>query len=184
MAVRIDTQNILTAKADGDMMQDKSPGKLSHFDEDGHPHMVDVSDKAQTMRTAAARGRVVFTDDAYSALRTDGVKKGDIRVIAELAGIQGAKQTSTLIPLCHPLQISSVKVEAVFNDAENALDVTASVKMSGQTGVEMEALTAVSAACLTIYDMAKSIDKNMTISGIELVHKSGGKSGDYNRPEV
>jgi len=169
---------------DGDTMQEKSPAKLSHFDEEGRPHMVDVSDKAKTARIAAARGRVVFTDHAYSALRTNGVQKGDIRVIAELAGIQGAKQTSTLIPLCHSLQISSVKVEVVFNDADAALDVTASVKTNGQTGVEMEALTAVSAACLTIYDMAKSVDKNMTIGGIELVHKSGGKSGDYHRPEI
>ncbi len=164
-------------------MQEKSPDKLTHFDGDGRVHMVDVSGKAESIRTATARGSVAFTKEAYSALRSRGVKKGDIRLVAELAGIQAAKQTASLIPLCHPLPISSVKVHVDFNDARHALDVTASVKTTGQTGVEMEALTAVSVACLTIYDMAKSIDKGMTIKDIELIQKTGGKSGDYKRPD-
>ncbi|WP_164116481.1 cyclic pyranopterin monophosphate synthase MoaC [Sphingorhabdus sp. Alg239-R122] len=163
-------------------MQEKRQDELTHFDGEGRPQMVDVSGKPENVRTAAARGRVLFTEAAYRTLRSKGVKKGDVRVIAELAGIQAAKQTATLIPLCHPLPLSSVKVQTDFNDEASAIDVTASVRTAGQTGVEMEALTAVSVACLTIYDMAKAIDKDMTIADIQLVSKTGGKSGDFERP--
>ncbi len=162
-------------------MQEKRQDELTHFDGEGRPQMVDVSGKPENVRTAAARGRVLFTEAAYRILRSKGVKKGDVRVIAELAGIQAAKQTATLIPLCHPLPLSSVKVQTDFNDEAFAIDVTASVRTTGQTGVEMEALTAVSVACLTIYDMAKAIDKDMTIADIQLVSKTGGKSGDFER---
>lgn len=154
---------------------------LTHFDERGRPRMVDVSGKAETERRAVARGQVLFVADAYAQLRARGVEKGDVRAVAELAGVMAAKKTADLIPLCHPLALASVRVETAFNDAKNAIDVTASVRASGPTGVEMEALTAVTVACLTVYDMTKALDKSMTIAGIELVEKSGGKSGDYRR---
>lgn len=154
---------------------------LTHFDENGRPRMVDISGKGETERFAVARGKVRFAAEAYSQMRSRGVKKGDVCSVAELAGVMAAKKTSDLIPLCHPLSLASVSVEAVFNDAEEAIDITASVRVSGQTGVEIEALTAVSVACLTVYDMAKSIDKSMTIADIQLVEKSGGQSGDYRR---
>lgn len=143
--------------------------------------MVDVSSKAETERTATARGRVAFSEAAYQSLRTDGSPKGDLLRVAELAGVMGAKKTSDLIPLCHPLALTSVKVEASFDDAARAVDVLAEVKTTGKTGVEMEALTAASVACLAIYDMAKALDKAMTIGPIELVEKTGGKSGDFRR---
>ena len=143
--------------------------------------MVDVSAKAETERRGVAEGRVVFTKDAYEAVRSGSVKKGDIGKIAELAGVMGAKKTSDLIPLCHPLAISSVKLCVEPDDASCAFIVTAEIKTTGKTGVEMEALTAVSIACLTIYDMAKAIDKSMTIEGVRLVEKSGGKSDDFKR---
>ncbi|MEM8937468.1 MAG: cyclic pyranopterin monophosphate synthase MoaC [Pseudomonadota bacterium] len=155
--------------------------KLTHFDDDGRARMVDVSGKASTARRAVAGGRVSFSTEAYRTLREKGSAKGDICAVAELAGVMGAKKTAALIPLCHPLAISSVKVEADFNDAQKAIDVRATVKTSGQTGVEMEALTAASVACLTIYDMAKAIDKSMEIGEIALLEKSGGASGDYKK---
>lgn len=156
---------------------------LTHFDEAGRPRMVDVSQKPVTTREASARGRVRFGAVAYQQIRAKGVKKGDIGAVAELAGIMGAKQTSALIPLCHPLPISGVKLNIEADDEAQAYIVTARVKTTGQTGVEMEALTAVSVACLTIYDMAKAIDKAMVIDEIMLVHKSGGQSGDFIRAD-
>ena len=154
---------------------------LTHFDEQGRARMVDVSDKEDTTRRAVATGRVVFSPEAYDVVRSGGVKKGDIRSVAELAGVMAAKKTSDLIPLCHSLPITGLSVVVDPNDAEHAFVVTAKVKTTGKTGVEMEALTAVSAACLTIYDMAKAVDKSMTIEGIALVEKTGGKSGDFRR---
>lgn len=156
---------------------------LTHFDDDGRPRMVDVSAKAQTPRLAVAMGRVVFSPKAYASIRKSGVKKGDIGAVAELAGIMGAKRTSELIPLCHPLPIDKVTLRVEPDDAATVFIVTAEVKTSGKTGVEMEALTAVSVACLTIYDMAKAIDKSMTIEAIRLIKKTGGKSGDFQRAE-
>lgn len=156
-------------------------GPLTHFDKDGRPLMVDVSSKPDSQRMATARGRVSFAPDAYETIRRDGVTKGDILSIAEVAGIMGAKKTPDLIPLCHPLALTSVKVAATFDDDADAINITAIVKTTGQTGVEMEALTAVSVACLTVYDMAKAVDKSMTIGPVELVEKSGGQSGDFIR---
>lgn len=154
---------------------------LTHFDEEGRPRMVDVSAKGETARSATARGSVKFSKGAYQTVRREGVTKGDVLRVAELAGVMAAKKTSDLIPLCHPLAISSVKVAAEFNDEMHAVEITATVKIAGKTGVEMEALTAVSVACLTVYDMAKAVDKAMTIGPIELVEKTGGKSGDFRR---
>ena len=153
--------------------------KLTHIDETGRAHMVDVSDKAVTAREATAEG-FVRMDAATLALALSGdAKKGDVRATAEIAGIMAAKKTSDLIPLCHPLALS--KVEVRVTPGEGGLSVTARVKTSGQTGVEMEALTAVSVACLTIYDMLKAADKGMTIETVRLLTKSGGKSGDWAR---
>ncbi len=153
--------------------------KLTHIDETGRANMVDVSDKAVTAREAIAEG-FVRMDAATLALALSGdAKKGDVRATAEIAGIMAAKKTSDLIPLCHPLALS--KVEVRVEPAEGGLAVTARVKTSGQTGVEMEALTAVSVACLTVYDMLKAADKGMTIEAVRLMKKSGGKSGDWNR---
>ena len=143
--------------------------------------MVDVSDKSDSVRIAIASGRVSFSPDAYEKIRREGVKKGDILRIAEIAGVMGAKKTPDLIPLCHPLTLESVNVAAAFDDETQSIMVTARVKMTGKTGVEMEALTAASVACLTIYDMAKSVDKGMTIGPVELVEKTGGRSGDFRR---
>jgi cyclic pyranopterin phosphate synthase len=153
--------------------------KLTHIDETGRAHMVDVSDKASTAREATAEG-FVRMDAATLALALSGdAKKGDVRATAEIAGIMAAKKTSDLIPLCHPLALS--KVEVRVTPADGGLAVTARVKTSGQTGVEMEALTAVSVTCLTIYDMLKAADKGMTIESVRLLTKSGGKSGDWAR---
>ena len=151
--------------------------KLTHIDETGRAHMVDVSDKAVTSREATAEG-FVRMDAATLALALSGdAKKGDVRATAEIAGIMAAKKTSDLIPLCHPLALS--KVEVRVEPAEGGMSVTARVKTSGQTGVEMEALTAASVACLTVYDMLKAADKGMTIETVRLLTKSGGKSGDW-----
>ena len=154
---------------------------LTHFDASGRPRMVDVSEKDVSNRRAVASGRVSFSKNAYERIRREGVKKGAIGPIAELAGVMGAKKTSDLIPLCHPLPISGVSVAINSDDEAHAFVVTATVKTTGRTGVEMEALTAVSTACLTIYDMAKAIDKSMVIERIVLEEKSGGVSGDFKR---
>lgn len=155
---------------------------LTHIGPDGRARMVDVSEKAITSRVAFAHGYIRMSQAAFQAAIGRDTKKGDPIAIAELAGIMAAKKTSDLIPLCHPLPLSGLKVEFHPLEAENAFEVTARVKTSGQTGVEMEALTAVSGACLTLYDMLKAIDKTMQIYGIELLEKSGGKSGDYRKP--
>lgn len=153
--------------------------KLTHIDDTGRAHMVDVSDKAVTSREATAEG-FVRMDAATLALALSGdAKKGDVRAVAEIAGIMAAKKTADLIPLCHPLALS--KVEVRVEPAEGGMSVTARVKTSGQTGVEMEALTAASVACLTVYDMLKAADKGMTIETVRLLTKSGGKSGDWAR---
>ena len=151
---------------------------LTHFDAAGQAHMVDVSDKAVTTREAVAQGCIVMTPKTL-ALAQGGAKKGDVLGVARLAGIMAAKRTADLIPLCHPLPISKVSLDLIADDALPGIRVTATVRTTGQTGVEMEALTAVSVACLTIYDMLKAAEKSMTIQDIRLVRKSGGKSGDY-----
>ena len=156
-------------------------GELTHIGPDGRARMVDVSDKAVTAREAVAHGMVHMAEETLALALSRDTKKGDPLGVAELAGIMGAKKTSDIIPLCHPLPLTGLKVEIARHETETALVVTARAKTSGQTGVEMEALTAVSAACLTIYDMLKAVDKAMVISGIELVSKTGGKSGDYRK---
>jgi cyclic pyranopterin monophosphate synthase len=155
--------------------------KLSHIDARGQAHMVDVVDKAVTSRRAVAEGRVVMQRATLDLIRAGDAKKGDVLGTARLAGIMATKRTHELIPLCHPLMISKVAVDIDIDEALPGLRVTAEVRVAGQTGVEMEALTAVSIACLTIYDMVKAADRGMRIDGVQLTHKSGGKSGSYDR---
>ena len=152
---------------------------LTHFDSDGNAVMVDVSAKDETERVATAAGAVVMQPETVQLIADGGVKKGDVLSVARLAGIMGAKKTPDLIPLCHPLALSSVKVELSINTDRNAVDIEATCKLKGRTGVEMEALTAVSVAALTVYDMCKAVDRSMQITDIRLTHKSGGKSGTY-----
>ena len=153
--------------------------RLSHLDAQGQAHMVDVGDKAATARVAIAEGRVVMQADTLAIVRAGDAKKGDVLGAARLAGIMAAKRTHELIPLCHPLLISKIAVDLTLDDALPGVRVRAEVRMSGQTGVEMEALTAVSVACLTVYDMVKAVDRGMVVEGVRVVHKSGGKSGLY-----
>ena len=152
---------------------------FTHFDSDGKAVMVDVSDKDITERIAVAKGRVLMEEETLQLVREGGFKKGDVLSIARLAGIMGAKKTPDLIPLCHPLALTSVRCNLEIAEDEPAIEITATCKLKGRTGVEMEALTAVSVAALTVYDMCKAVDKGMHISNIRLVHKSGGKSGVY-----
>jgi cyclic pyranopterin phosphate synthase len=153
--------------------------RLSHLDAQGQAHMVDVGDKAETSRIAIAEGCVVMQAETLAIVRSGDAKKGDVLGTARLAGIMAAKRTHELIPLCHPLLISKIAVDLVLDEALPGVRVRAEVKMKGQTGVEMEALTAVSVACLTVYDMVKAVDRAMRIEGIRLLHKSGGKSGAF-----
>ena len=152
---------------------------LTHLDADGSARMVDVGDKTPTRRVAVATGRIAMSPDAPSAIRDGLVKKGDVLAVARVAGIMAAKRTSDLIPLCHPLPLTKASVDFAFE--EDAIRVTATAATDGKTGVEMEALTATSTALLTIYDMAKAIDKAMVIDGVCLLEKQGGKSGDWVR---
>jgi cyclic pyranopterin monophosphate synthase len=156
--------------------------RLSHVDAKGDAVMVDVSAKAETERTAVATGSVMMERATLDLILAGSVKKGDVLSVARLAGIMGAKRTPDLIPLCHPLALSSVALDLTCDPERSAVDITATVKVTGRTGVEMEALTAVSAAALTIYDMCKAVDRGMRIEGIRLLHKSGGKSGTYEAP--
>ncbi|KFC68949.1 Molybdenum cofactor biosynthesis protein C [Bosea sp. LC85] len=158
--------------------------KLSHLDASGQAHMVDVGDKEETSRVAVAEGFVVMQPATLAIVRDGDAKKGDVLGTARLAGIMAAKRTHELIPLCHPLLISKISVDLTLDEALPGVRVSAEVKMKGQTGVEMEALTAVGVACLTVYDMVKAVDRAMRIEGIRLVHKSGGKSGTFDLPET
>ena len=151
--------------------------KLSHIDDQGHAHMVDVSDKAITTRVAIARARVHMLASTLVLIQTGAAAKGDVLATARIAGIQAAKKTSDLIPLCHPLMISKVTIH--FEFGESHIDVEAMVKVEGKTGVEMEAMTACSIACLTLYDMVKAVDRGVVISDLKLIEKSGGKSGTF-----
>ncbi len=153
--------------------------ELTHFDAKGDAHMVDVSYKDVTSRTATARGSVVMAADTLALITEGRAKKGDVLAVARLAGIMAAKKTPDIIPLCHPLALSKVSVELTPNLADHCVDIEATVKVTGKTGVEMEALTAVSAAALTVYDMVKAVDKAMRLTEIRLVHKDGGRSGKY-----
>lgn len=157
--------------------------QLTHLDEQGHAAMVDVADKAVTERIAVAQGEVRMQPATLRAIRDGAVPKGDVLAAARIAGILAAKRTSDLIPLCHPLLLSKVAVDFAIDDDANRVVITATVRCAGQTGVEMEALTAVSVAALTIYDMAKALEKGMVIGNVCLLEKQGGKSGDWQRPE-
>ena len=152
---------------------------LTHFDDAGNAHMVDVDGKALTARIARAEGRVTMLPETLALIQKGEMAKGDVLGVARLAGIMAAKRTSDLIPLCHPLQLSSVSLDLTCDNKAHCVNVVAEVKLTGRTGVEMEALTAVSVAGLTIYDMCKAVDRDMRIDGVRLVHKSGGKSGTY-----
>ena len=163
------------------MAQESKTGDLTHLDRAGQARMVDVGEKPVTAREAVAQGRVRMARETLARALAGDAKKGSVRAAAEFAGIMAAKRTAELIPLCHQIALSSVTVEIVADDAASALAVTARARTSGQTGVEMEALTAVSVACLTIYDMLKASDRAMMIEGIALLEKRGGNSGDYVR---
>ncbi len=165
------------------MTADTTGAGFTHFDADGNAVMVDVSDKDVTERIATAGGRVRMLPETLAAIRDGRVKKGDVLAVAQLAGIMAAKRTPDLIPLCHPLALTSVKVFLELNKAENSVEITATCKLKGRTGVEMEALTAVSAAALTVYDMCKAVDRGMRIEDVRLLEKAGGKSGHYVDPE-
>ncbi|HZS83735.1 MAG TPA: cyclic pyranopterin monophosphate synthase MoaC [Stellaceae bacterium] len=156
--------------------------ELTHFDAEGRAIMVDVSQKPETARTAVARGSVHMKKETLERIMAGGIEKGDVLAVARLAGIMGAKRTAELVPLCHPLPLSSVTLDLACDAVRSAVDITATCKVTGRTGVEMEALTAVSVAALTIYDMCKAVDRGMVISEIRLQHKSGGKSGTYEAP--
>ena len=157
-------------------------GGLTHLDTDGTANMVDVGSKAETERTAIAEGLVTMQPETLRMILTGNAKKGDVLGAARIAGIMAAKKTHELVPLCHPLLLTKVSVDIEPDDRLPGLKVTALTRVTGKTGVEMEALTAASVACLTIYDMAKAVDRGMVISGIRLLEKSGGKSGDYTAP--
>ena len=157
--------------------------ELTHFDRQGRARMIDVGNKADTIREAVAEGRVKIKANTLDLIREGQIKKGDVLNVAQVAGIMSVKQTSTLIPMCHPLMITGVDLNIELNDEKLAVEIIASVRTTGKTGVEMEALTAVSTAALTVYDMCKSADKEMVIEDIKLTRKTGGKSGTYQREE-
>jgi len=152
---------------------------LTHFDGEGNARMVDVGGKPESERVAIAKGTVLVVAETLALIEAGGVKKGDVLAVAQLAGIMGAKRTPDLIPLCHPLALTSVAVELSLDATRPAVEITATCKLTGRTGVEMEALTAVAVAALTVYDMCKAADKAMRITDIRLVHKSGGASGVF-----
>jgi len=155
--------------------------RLSHIDAAGHARMVDVSAKAETIREATAKGSVKMQPETLALITTGSAAKGDVLAVARIAGIMAAKRTAEWIPLCHPLPIASVVVELELDKAHSTVEITATVRTTGRTGVEMEALTGVSAAALTVYDMLKAADRGMRIDNIRVVAKSGGKSGDFSQ---
>ena len=155
--------------------------KLTHFNDEGRARMVDVSEKQATLREATAGGIVHVSAETFGLIMRGEMKKGDVLAVAQIAGIMAAKRTSELIPMCHPISITGVDISFSPDEKRNAIDITATVRCKGETGVEMEALTAVSAAALTIYDMCKAAQKDIEITDIRLLRKSGGKSGEYNR---
>lgn len=154
-------------------------GEFSHFNEEGRAKMVDVGGKDVTKRTAVAVGRVLVNQECFDLIKSGGLKKGDVLGTAQIAGIMGAKKTPEVIPMCHPIMINGADIRFHLNEEDLAVEIQGEVKCSGVTGVEMEALTAVSIAALTVYDMCKAIQKDMVIDQIHLVSKSGGKSGDF-----
>lgn len=155
--------------------------ELTHFDEAGNARMVDVGEKPPTRRTATAAARVLVNEHTFSLIRDGGMKKGDVLTVAQLAGIMGAKRTPDLIPLCHPLALSSIDAQLSLDEKRLSVEITATVTCTGQTGVEMEALTAAATAALTVYDMCKAVQRDMVITDVRLVEKTGGVHGDYHR---
>jgi cyclic pyranopterin phosphate synthase len=155
--------------------------ELSHVDTDGKAHMVDVGDKPETVREARARGAVVMQSSTLELIQRNAVQKGDVLAVAKIAGIMAAKRTSELIPLCHPLPLASIDLTFQFNVKEARIDIESMARVTGKTGVEMEALTAVAAAALTVYDMCKAVDREMRITDIRLIEKRGGRSGVFRR---
>ena len=154
--------------------------KFTHFDEDGNPNMVDINNKKNTKRLAIAVGKVIMKKQTLQLITENKIRKGDVFQVANLAGIQAAKRTDSLIPLCHSLPLSYVKIDFGVDKKNNCVNIKAEASLIGKTGVEMEALTAVSISALTIYDMCKSVDKTININSIKLIHKSGGKTGIFN----
>lgn len=154
---------------------------FSHFNDSGRAKMVDVSAKEDTARTAVAAGRVLVNEETFRLIRSGGMKKGDVLAVAQVGGIMGAKKTSELIPMCHPIMLSGVDIDFELREETHSVEITATAKCTGATGVEMEALTAVSVAALTVYDMCKAVQRDIEISDIRLLKKSGGKSGVFER---
>ena len=156
---------------------------FTHFNEQGRAQMVDVGEKPVTVRSAVAAGRVLVSPETFALIRSGGMKKGDVLTVAQIAGVMGAKRTPELIPMCHPILIDGIDLELRLDEERCAVDIRATVSCGGRTGVEMEALTAVSTAALTVYDMCKAVQKDMVITDIRLLQKSGGMHGDYERTE-
>ena len=156
---------------------------FTHFNEQGRAKMVDVGEKAITQRVAVAAGRVLVNEKTFSLIQSGGMKKGDVLTVAQIAGVMGAKRTPDLIPMCHPILLSGINLELRLNEEDLAVEIQATVSCDGKTGVEMEALTAVSAAALTVYDMCKAVQKDMVITDVRLVSKTGGIHGEYHREE-
>ena len=156
---------------------------FTHFNDEGRAKMVDVGEKPVTVRTAVAAARVLVNEETFRLIKTGGMKKGDVLTVAQVAGVMGAKRTPELIPMCHPILIDGINLSLHLDEARRSVEIEATVSCAGRTGVEMEALTAVSTAALTVYDMCKAVQKDMVISDIRLVRKSGGVHGDYERSE-
>lgn len=156
---------------------------FTHFNEQGRAKMVDVGEKPVTVRTAVAAGRVLVNENTFALIKSGGMKKGDVLTVAQVAGVMGAKRTPDLIPMCHPILIGGINLELSLDETRHSVEIRATVSCDGRTGVEMEALTAVSTAALTVYDMCKAVQKDMVISDIRLVSKTGGVHGDYERKD-
>ena len=156
-------------------------GDFTHFNEQGRAKMVDVGEKPVSVRTAVAAGRVLVNDETFALIKSGGMKKGDVLTVAQIAGVMGAKRTPDLIPMCHPILIDGINLELTLDEQRRSVEITASVSCAGRTGVEMEALTAVGTAALTVYDMCKAVQKDMVITDIRLLKKAGGVHGEFER---
>ena len=155
-------------------------GDFTHFNDQGRAKMVNVGEKPESQRIAVAAGRVLVNNETFALIQSGGMKKGDVLTVAQVAGVMGAKRTPDVIPMCHPIQINGIDLNLSLDEKRQSVEITASVSCNGKTGVEMEALTAVSMAALTVYDMCKAVDKRMVIEGTHLLKKTGGKSGEFN----
>ena len=156
-------------------------GDFTHFNDQGRAKMVDVGEKPVSVRTAVAAGRVLVNEETFALIKSGGMKKGDVLTVAQIAGVMGAKRTPDLIPMCHPILIDGINLELTLDEQRRSVEITASVSCAGRTGVEMEALTAVSTAALTVYDMCKAVQKDMVITDIRLLKKTGGVHGEFER---